>query len=186
MIVRKRPSGLKLFLSWRGSVLPRIAAALTLNVIVAIVVTVLHGRFGSIKIPLGTVPFALLGLPLAIFLGFRNTAAYDRFWEARKLWGEVILRSRNLARQCQSLIDGDVPVNADADADAVRRLDDLRVRMTLRAAAFAHALRHQLRGTDAATDTRPFLREAEWQGLTQVANQLCQRLTQRLKGPASA
>ncbi|GER19672.1 bestrophin family protein [Variovorax boronicumulans] len=168
MIVRKRPSGLKLFLSWRGSVLPRIAAALTLNVIVAIVVTVLHGRFGSIKIPLGTVPFALLGLPLAIFLGFRNTAAYDRFWEARKLWGEVILRSRNLARQCQSLIDGDAPVNAGADT--VRRLDDLRVRMTLRAAAFAHALRHQLRGTDAASDTQPFLREAEWQGLMQVAN----------------
>ena len=166
MIVRKRPSGLRLFLLWRGSILPRIGPALALNVLVAIVVTLLHGSLGSFKVTLGTVPFALLGLPLAIFLGFRNNAAYDRFWEARKLWGEVILRSRNLARQCQSLIEGDGPARAGGGD-----LGDLRTRMTLRAAAFAHALRHQLRGTDGREEIRAFLREPEWHALAAYSNQ---------------
>jgi putative membrane protein len=165
MIVRNRPSGLKMFLLWRGSIVLRIGPALALNLIVAILVTLAHGHLGQFKIPLGTVPFTLIGLPLAIFLGFRNSAAYDRFWEARKLWGEVVLRARNLARQCQSLIDGDGPARL-----ANGGLDDLRVRMTLRSAAFAHALRHQLRDTDSMADVKPFLREPERQAMRALSN----------------
>ncbi len=165
MIVRNRPSGLKIFLLWRGSILPRIGPALLLNVVIAVLVTLAHGSLGALKIPIGTVPFSLIGLPLAIFLGFRNSAAYDRFWEARKLWGEVILRARGLARQCQSLIDGDGPADHRRGG-----LDDLRVRMTLRAAAFAHALRHQLRNTDPQPDTRPYLCEAESQAMQGFSN----------------
>uniref|UniRef100_UPI0020907FFE bestrophin family protein n=1 Tax=Acinetobacter oleivorans TaxID=1148157 RepID=UPI0020907FFE len=37
------------------------------------------------EIPL--VGFTLIGVVLSIFLGFKNTACYDRWWEARKLWG---------------------------------------------------------------------------------------------------
>lgn len=165
MIVRPRPSGFKLFLLWRGSILPRIALPLFVNVLVAVLVTVAHGSLGGLKIPIGTAPFALLGLPLAIFLGFRNSAAYDRFWEARKLWGEVVLRTRALARQCQSLVVGDGPVDA-----ARGGLDDVRVRMTLRGAAFAHALRHLLRHSDGRADTKPFLRAAEWQDMARFTN----------------
>ena len=165
MIVRPRPSGFKLFLLRRGSILPRIALPLLVNVLVAVLVTAAHGSLGGLKIPIGTAPFALLGLPLAIFLGFRNSAAYDRFWEARKLWGEVVLRSRGLARQCQSLIVGDGPVDV-----ANGGLDDLRVRMTLRSAAFAHALRHLLRRSDERADTRPFLRDDEWREMAGFSN----------------
>ena len=32
-------------------------------------------------------PFSVMGVALSLFLGFRNNAAYDRWWEARKLWG---------------------------------------------------------------------------------------------------
>jgi len=104
MIVRERPSGLRLFLVLRGSILQRIRATLLVNVLVALAVTLLHGNLLTIKIPVTAVPFTLIGLPLAIFLGFRNNAAYDRYWEARKLWGEITLRVRTLSRQCQSLI----------------------------------------------------------------------------------
>jgi hypothetical protein len=61
-------------------------------------------------------PFTLIGLPLAIFLGFRNNTAYDRYWEGRKLWGEMVICARTLARQCQSLIRVDTvldPGNRD-------------------------------------------------------------------------
>ena len=62
------------------------------------------GQFGHHKLHFTTTPFTLMGLPLAIFLGFRNNAAYDRYWEGRKQWGELVLRSRSLARQCLSLV----------------------------------------------------------------------------------
>jgi hypothetical protein len=32
------------------------------------------------------IPFILIGLAISIFLGFRNSASYDRFWEGRRLW----------------------------------------------------------------------------------------------------
>ena len=48
----------------------------------------------------------LVGVALAIFLGFRNSASYDRYWEARKLWGKLLTDSRNAARQCISFMPG--------------------------------------------------------------------------------
>jgi len=140
MIVRERPPGWRLFLVLRGSVLKRIRTTLLLNTLLAVLVTLAHGSLFSVKITLTPIPFTLMGLPLAIFLGFRNTTAYDRYWEARKLWGELVLRTRNLARQCLSLLDVPEP------PDPARRAEDVRVRMLHRAIAFVHALRLQLRG----------------------------------------
>jgi len=139
MIVRERPSGLKMFLMLRGSILQRIRITLVLNVVLATLVTLVHGNLFTLKITVTPIPFTLIGLPLAIFLGFRNNTAYDRYWEARKLWGELVLRMRSLSRQCQGLIRLEQPL------DAARRDDDVRVRMVHRAIAFAHALRLQLR-----------------------------------------
>lgn len=157
MIVRERPSGTRLFLLVRGSVLPRIRLTLFVNTLIATLVTFSHGILFDQKITLTTIPFTLIGLPLAIFLGFRNTAAYDRYWEGRKLWGELVLRSRNLSRQCQGLIDGAEPASARLG------LDDVRVRMIYRAIAFCHALRQQLRDIREPADLQPLLRDDEWQ-----------------------
>lgn len=139
MIVRDRPSGFRLFLMLRGSVLPRILPALTINILIATLVTMSHGDLFKLKITLTTIPFTLIGLPISIFLGFRNNTAYDRFWEARKLWGELLIRSRNLSRQCQSLIA--YPIMAVAS----NGLTDIRVRMIYRAIAFSYALKNLLR-----------------------------------------
>ncbi|MDR2323917.1 MAG: bestrophin family protein [Acidovorax sp.] len=140
MIVRDRPTGFNLFLILRGSVLQRIRWVLCLNVVLALLVTLAHGNLFDIKITLTPIPFTLIGLPLAIFLGFRNTTAYNRFWEGRKLWGELTIWARTLSRQCQSMIH--VPLVLDAH----NRVGDVRVRMVHRAIAHAHALRSQLRG----------------------------------------
>ncbi|HTD02676.1 bestrophin family protein [Undibacterium sp.] len=156
MIVRDRPSGLRLFLSLRGSVLPRILPSLILNTLIATLVTITHGDLFELKITLTTIPFSMIGLPLAIFLGFRNNAAYDRYWEARKLWGELVLRSRNLARQCQSLIRDEVP------ASAALGLNDVRVRMVYRAIAFSYALKDLLRNAPPSPEIKGLLRNAEW------------------------
>ncbi|GAJ67191.1 hypothetical protein MA13_contig00004-0260 [Edwardsiella piscicida] len=49
-------------------------------------------------------PFSLLGVAIAIFLGFRNNASYARFIEARVLWGSLLITTRSLMRQAISLM----------------------------------------------------------------------------------
>jgi putative membrane protein len=156
VIVRDRPSGLRLFLTMRGSILSRIWKSLLVTTVLAIIVTFTHGALLHHKITLTTIPFTLIGLPLAIFLGFRNNSAYDRYWEGRKLWGELALRSRNFARQCLSLIG---PAQSEQTGHG---LADIQTRMIHRAIAFAHALRHYLRDSDCTVELKVLLTEDEW------------------------
>lgn len=162
MIVRDRPSGFKLLWIVRGSVLQRIKGVLAINIVLAILVTVAHGNLFHTKIPITPIPFTLIGLPLAIFLGFRNNTAYARYWEGRKLWGEIVIYARTLSRQCQSLIASDHPI------DPRQRANDVRVRMAHRAVAFAHALRAHLRGLKEDEAAQQWLIDEEWQHLKQL------------------
>jgi putative membrane protein len=164
MIVRDRPSGFKMFLLLRGSILPRILPSLLATTLIATVVTMTHGDLFALKITLTTIPFTLIGLPLAIFLGFRNSTAYDRYWEGRKLWGELVHRSRSLTRQCLSLIASTEPAKASLG------LSDVRVRLVYRTMAFNHALRLQLRGEPEAHELKALLLADEWQHMQKVSN----------------
>jgi putative membrane protein len=154
MIVRDRPGALRLFLTVRGSVLPSIWKSLAAATLLALAVTLAHGFVDMTRLSLTALPFTLLALPLAVFLGFRNNAAYDRYWEGRKQWGELVLRSRCLARQCLSLVDPAQPFDADPL--------DVRTRMLRRAVAYAHALRHRLRDGESGSDVAPWLAPDEW------------------------
>ncbi|MGE8397322.1 MAG: bestrophin family protein [Comamonas sp.] len=156
MIVQERPNGLTLFLIMRGSVLQRISWKLSLNILLAILVTIAHGYLFDIKITVTTIPFTLIGLPLAIFLGFRNNTAYDRYWEGRKLWGDLNIRVRVLARQCLSLIRDDQPL------DPKNREGDVRVRVVHRTLAHSHALRAQLRGHMDDRAVERWLTKEDW------------------------
>ncbi|HTH15984.1 MAG TPA: bestrophin family protein [Magnetospirillum sp.] len=134
MIVRDRPSGWQLFFILRGSILPRIAGPLLTTIGIAVAVTVLHGRLFDTKVTLTPIPFSLIGLALAIFLGFRNSASYDRWWEGRKLWGDLIIRTRSLARLWLN--------HAGSPPEEAR----LQLRRLI---AFTYALKQQLRGIGA-------------------------------------
>jgi putative membrane protein len=168
MIVRDRPSTLRLFLVMRGSVLPSIWKSLLATTLLAVAVASTHGTLWSHRIAIGAIPFTLMGLPLAIFLGFRNNAAYDRYWEGRKQWGELVLRSRSLARQCLSLADPGVPLGSRMGGCG--DVNDLRTRMLRRAIAYAHALRHRLRRGDPSADVVPWLAEEEWERVRNLPN----------------
>jgi len=71
----------------------------------------------------------VLGVALSLFLGFRNNAAYDRWWEARKLWGGLLADLRALAREAELFV-----------ADEALRRHLLR-----KALAFLHLHRANLR-----------------------------------------
>jgi ion channel-forming bestrophin family protein len=85
MIDRNRPSALKLFFAWRGSIvahiLPQIIGFALFGLIIVVAADVLDLDLSQI----GVAPFALIGITLSIYLSFRNSATYDRWWEARRL-----------------------------------------------------------------------------------------------------
>ncbi len=152
MIVRPRPHWVLMLFVLRGSVLIDIVPQLLATTGFAVLVTILHGEIFRLKIPLNFVAFSLVGLTLAIFLGFRNSTAYARYWEARTLWGTLLNESRSLLRQGLTLV-GD-PVHA--------------TRLGLLLIAFVHATRHQLRHTDGRDDLIRLLPAADVERLTPV------------------
>lgn len=77
----------------------------------------------------------MMGAALSLFLAFRNNSAYDRWWEARILWGGLVNESRTLARRALTLID---PVRHPDASDPRRLLVDLQI-------AYVNALRCHLR-----------------------------------------
>ncbi|MDH2237869.1 hypothetical protein N5K27_16340 [Pigmentiphaga sp. GD03639] len=141
MIIRPRPHWLRMLFIVRGSVLPGILPQLAAATLFAVLVTVLHGQVFEWKVQLNFVPFSLIGLTLAIFLGFRNSTSYARYWEARSLWGTLLNETRSLVRQALTLADA---------PDKAREF-------AMCLAAFVHALRHQLRNSDAGGDLRRLL-----------------------------
>lgn len=156
MILRPQtPTLWVLLFSLKGSIVPAIWRKVLYTVLLSSAVVATHGTFYHYKVVLTATPFTLWGLTLAIFLGFRNNVAYQRFWEARTLWGELLIVSRNLARQSLSLLPG---------------LDDTgRRALGNRLAAFAYVLRDQLRGQAQSDDARRLL-GADAQALAQTPN----------------
>lgn len=55
------------------------------------------------EMPLG-VP-AFLGTAISILLSFKMSQSYERWWEARKIWGSIVNDSRTLVVQLQSYLD---------------------------------------------------------------------------------
>ncbi len=147
MIIRPRPHGWQLLYILRGSIVPAIAPKVAAIFVLAVAVA----AFAELAHPPGiervsVAPFTLLGLVLSIFLSFRNNACFDRWWEARKLWGQLIFEARSLARLCTTLLAGQ-PQRA--------------ARICRLCIGFAHALAARLRGQDAALAGLPWVDEAD-------------------------
>ena len=95
-----------------------------------------------------TLPLTLFGSALALFLGFRDNSAYQRWWEGRVLWGAMINASRSLSREVRSFLPGDEHL-------------DLRRSIVLRQVAYVNALRCQLRRQSPEPEVLRFLSKEE-------------------------
>lgn len=134
MIIREHESWVRMLFIWRGSVLKKIIPQLATITLFACLVLYFKGTILDFKVHLNPAIFTLIGLALAIFMGFCNNASYDRFWEGRKLWGALVIESRSLTRQILTLVK-----SADPEDVPEQRY---RVQMI---AAFCWALNYQLR-----------------------------------------
>lgn len=135
MIVLEQRTWWRQLAVWHGTALERIWPRLLLVMAVSSLLTITHVLWGVSIAVLTPLPFTLVSVAIGIFLGFRNNASYDRFWEGRKLWGELVNAARTWARQVAVLVDG------EAAAVPTARQREL----VLGAVAFTHLLRVHLR-----------------------------------------
>jgi putative membrane protein len=125
--------------------------------LLAAVFTWLYRNTSAFHVSLSTTPFILIGVPLGIFLGFRNSAAYDRFWEGRKLWGQLMNTSRTFTRQVLTLICAD----SEDERPLVLQFQKM---LAYRLAGYVHSLRLALRA-DSYGELERFLPANEVEGL---------------------
>lgn len=145
MIVRPQQHWLRRIFVWHGSVLSKISSRLLLNFLFSIAVIFMLPWYTHLGIKFTLAPFSILGVAIAIFLGFRNNAGYARYVEARKLWGQLMIASRSLLREVKTTLP---------DSASVREFARLQIvfahclRMTLRKQPQAEVLAHYLKTED--------------------------------------
>ncbi|MFK8038700.1 MAG: bestrophin family protein [Crocinitomicaceae bacterium] len=90
---------------------------------------------------LPTLPLVLLGTAVAFNIGFKNNNAYDRNWEARKIWGGIVNSSRTFTIMTNDFI-GNLFAEEKASGE---ELKVIKKRLIYRHIAWLTALRYQLR-----------------------------------------
>lgn len=161
-MIRRPIEPLKMLFVLQGSYFKRLIVPQVLLFIFSFLIYFYQTHITTEPVPLNPSVFAILGISLAIFHGFCNNAAYDRFWEGRKLWGTLVWLSRNIARQVMTL-----PNVSMAEKQAFIRHQ----------IAFVHSLRQQLRGEDNTANLQRLLTVEERQAVV-GQNFIALRLTQ--------
>lgn len=139
MIIRPHRHWFVRLFAWHGSVLPGIWFRLTLNLMMSVIAILCLDWYETLGIKLTLAPFSLLGVSIAVFLGFRNSVCFGRFIEARQFWGNLLIACRTLQRLALAISPTEAP------------------RVTSLLLAFCYSLKHQLRRTDAHEDLRRYL-----------------------------
>jgi putative membrane protein len=128
---------------------PQVSRRLSFLFLYDLTIAILYTQFGLTWLAQAGMPLTMLGAALSLFLAFRNNSAYDRWWEARILWGALVNHSRTLARRALTLIDADRRAGAD---DPRKLLVDLQI-------AYVNALRCHLRKQNPFPELRGSLPE---------------------------
>ncbi|MBX2962290.1 MAG: hypothetical protein KF687_07245 [Cyclobacteriaceae bacterium] len=105
----------------------------------------------SITIPIA-VP-AIVGTIISLLLAFRSNQAYDRWWEARIIWGAIVNDSRTLVRQVLTFYK---------DSEHSKEAMDFKTRFALRQSAWCYSLGNFLRNHDQLMPIKRFLTDEEY------------------------
>jgi putative membrane protein len=143
--------------SVQGSVIPTVLPRTLLCSVFAFLIYLLHLQGWAVSSPIlgSLVPSLVLGLLLV----FRTNTSYERFWEGRKLWGNVVNQTRNLARQMWVAIQEKHPADHEAKITAIRLLP-----------AFAIALKLHLRGENSSSELSGLISDEQFAKLQTMNN----------------
>ncbi|MCB0523001.1 MAG: bestrophin family ion channel [Saprospiraceae bacterium] len=85
-------------------------------------------------------PISVIGTAVAFYVGFKNNQAYDRMWEARKIWGAIV----NDSRTWGMMVDGFITKHFTESSISDTELHDIKKRLIYRHLAWLYAHRSQL------------------------------------------
>lgn len=131
MIIRKRVSFGNLLL-WTGHHI------IWLSVLMGSITSFYYFEIISIAIP--WLPVSVIGTAVAFYVGFKNNQAYDRMWEARKIWGGIV----NDSRAWGMMVDGYITNQFREKSADQSEIQQIKKRLIYRHIAWLYAHRSQL------------------------------------------
>jgi len=109
-----------------------------LTIFMGSIVALYH--YGIIEVSIPWLPVSVVGTAVAFYVGFKNNQAYDRMWEARKIWGGII----NDSRTWGMMIDGYVSNLFNSNSKGAEEIHSIKKRLIYRHIAWLYAHRSQL------------------------------------------
>lgn len=137
-----------------GYVFGKIKYEILFVAIYGITIEVIYQNFHVTNISIPMTVHTVLGTIISLLLAFRSNQAYDRWWEARIVWGSIVNDSRTLTRQILALIDD--PFEQDS-------IQPFKNRMIKRQIAWCYALGNSLRGNDPLPSIEKFVSEEDYE-----------------------
>jgi ion channel-forming bestrophin family protein len=144
-----------------GYVFGKIKFEIIVIAIYAVIVALLYENYHLTRISIPISVPTILGTVIALLLGFRSNQAYDRWWEARHIWGAVVNDSRTLARQITWFS------SSDEEADHLRLFTQRFIRRQI---GWCYSLGRHLRGQDATHGLEKYLDPRELEHIKQIDN----------------
>lgn len=137
-------------------ILGKVKMELPYVLIIGLTVNYLTGEFRSLipEMPIAIPTF--IGTAISVILSFKINQSYDRWWEARKVWGMIVNDSRTFVLQLQSFVSKD-------KQQAIKE-------MAYRQIAWCFSLGQSLRGLDATEHLDRFISETELEKLKTHVN----------------
>ncbi|OKS86383.1 hypothetical protein RG47T_1839 [Mucilaginibacter polytrichastri] len=124
--------------------------------IVGLLVNYLTYKFKHLipEMPIG-IP-AFIGTAISIILSFKINQSYDRWWEARKVWGSIVNESRTFVLQLQSFV-------------SKNKHDQIKT-IAYRQIAWCFSLGQSLRGLDAMENLNKYVTETDLEKIKKHSN----------------
>jgi len=132
--------------------------------ILALIPVILYEIFDLKWLHLPWLPIALIGTAVAFVVGFQNNAAYDRIWEARKIWGGIVNASRSWGIQINDYITNEFATEKATDEE----LQKIRKELIYRHIAWMTALRHAMRASKPWEEFLKYKTNREWNEMANI------------------
>lgn len=147
----EHPGFLKNALALAGSVTPKVINKVFFMVVYSSAISYVYHLAPSMSLPIG--PFEYAGLMMGLILVFRLNAGYDRWWEARKLWGNLVNQSRNFAIILSNYVNTEDP--------------NWIIRVTNYISALPYLMKNNLRGNTSIDEIKHLVNESVFSILEQ-------------------
>lgn len=144
-----------------GYVFGKVKVELVIILVYSLAIAVIHEWFLEVPISIPLAVPAVLGTVISLLLGFRSNQAYDRWWEARQVWGAIVNDSRTLARQVLNFTE------SQYEEDEVHQW---RQRMVRRQIAWCYSLGQSLRRMNPVSGLDKYLSRRELEVLSRFSN----------------